>query len=143
MLPYLVVGNHGCIEWTRSIAIHGYGQMSYRGVPVNTHRWLFQYFEGPLESTQYVLHRCNNPPCCNIDHLYIGTHQDIMRGIAERGCKKGERHPSAKLMQSDIHTILHRLAYHDGYTAIAKDYGVTDVVIHSVGSGKTWGWLCV
>ena len=45
-----------------------------------------------------ICHRCDNPPCCNPNHLFAGTHDENMRDMVKKGrSQHGENHSSRKL----------------------------------------------
>ena len=76
-------GPGGCHPWIGSKYVQGYGRIGRRGI--YPHRWLLGYLRGtPLDPDEHALHHCDNPACCNPEHLYVGTHQDNMRDVAER-----------------------------------------------------------
>lgn len=98
-----------CWEWTRSRVPGGYGQfalISHR--PIGAHRvaWLFTF--GAIADGLYVLHRCDNPPCCNPAHLFLGTQRDNMHDLtAKRRRPRGDQHWSRRMpdlvMRGDRH----------------------------------------
>lgn len=82
----------GCHEWTGARQKpgkrkqHPYGITSYRKKQMNAHR-LAKMMEigGPIPDGKWVLHRCDNPPCCNPTHLYLGSPKDNVHDMVARG----------------------------------------------------------
>ncbi len=53
-------------------------------------RWLMGYLRGaPLVRGEVVCHHCDNPPCLNVRHLFVGTQTDNMRDMAQKGRGSG------------------------------------------------------
>lgn len=66
----------------------GYGIMRVRGKVLKTHRIAWELANGPIPDGLSVCHSCDNPPCCNVEHLFLGTHADNM---ADMIAKKRDR----------------------------------------------------
>ena len=84
-----------CIEWDGPRTQKGYGWVRRH---VYAHRDAWAKAHGPIPKGLEVRHKCDNPPCINIEHLEIGTRADNMRDMMERGrstkkefCKRGHR----------------------------------------------------
>lgn len=67
--------NGDCWEWQKGRKAKGYGIVAYWKDAVSSHRLAFYLATGKWP-TLCVLHKCDNPPCCNPDHLYEGTDAD-------------------------------------------------------------------
>lgn len=126
-----------CWPWTAAKRQNGYGNFRAAGRNWYPHRlaWILTRNDGrdtPLD----VLHVCDNPPCCNPDHLYAGTARDNARDCVERG-----RHARAggeagvKLTEADVRHI--RQSDESGY-ALARRFGVSAPTISHVRTGHTW-----
>lgn len=76
-------GPRACWEWQGGKRFDGYGTAVHFGLQ-GAHRIAWYYAHG-APGRKYVLHTCDNPSCCNPSHLYLGTHQDNMRDMVERG----------------------------------------------------------
>lgn len=95
----------GCWPWLGGTDDDGYGQFLYKGNAVRSHRvaWIFTF--GEIPNGLRVLHTCDNPPCCNPDHLFLGTQANNNADMVAKGRQRilyGEAHGSAKLTTNDV-----------------------------------------
>ena len=77
-----------CWPWLATHGRFGYGEFKVggrSGRSVKAHRVAWELTHGPISDGLFVLHRCDNPPCCNPGHLFLGTHADNMRDMAQKG----------------------------------------------------------
>lgn len=144
----------GCWEWIAWRYPQGYGSFGLAGKTIRAHRLAYVLTYGDIEGDLEVLHKCNNPPCCCPDHLYLGTPKDNMRDRSLAGSLHGHRngsiiHPesrprgervnTAKLITSQVREIRQR--YIPGKITsyeLAKEYGVSTQVILAIIRGRIW-----
>ena len=94
--------NSGCFLWGGPVfeLRGGYGVFTARPfgiVQQRAHRVAWKIYCGDITRDQHVLHKCDNPLCVNIDHLWIGTQADNMRDKAMKGRQRpGFEHPMCK-----------------------------------------------
>jgi HNH endonuclease len=144
-------GPDACWPWTRRVNSNGYGDFRiYRGAGPKGYRRVLAHRYAYMESTgedivgKILLHRCDNPPCCNPSHLRVGTQADNMRDAAEKGrlspppVLRGSRNRLATLTEGDVALIHARLAAGEVQSAIARDFGVTPTVVSRIKLGKSW-----
>lgn len=132
-----------CWHWRGHRDENGYGKFLVGGKCVTASRVAFFLRNG--EWPNHACHKCDNPPCCNPDHIFSGTHQDNMRDMMEKRRHKaycGERHGSARLTDKTVLEI--RKKYKAGNVSminLAKQYGVSFSSIQRVLTRKTWRHL--
>jgi hypothetical protein len=77
--------SEGCWEWIGAKHVFGYGKFTVKHrasgerIQFDAHRYSWILANGSIAPGKMVLHRCNNPPCVRIDHLYLGTHSDNVK----------------------------------------------------------------
>ena len=81
----ITINANGCHEWTGYGLPTGYGRTRYENKMVLVHRLAWMLAKGPIPKRKCVCHRCDNPKCCNVDHLFIGTHRQNMRDAIKKG----------------------------------------------------------
>lgn len=68
-----VVSASGCWEWNAYRLPGGYGRTRYHNQNILAHRLAWTVFNGTIPKGKQVCHKCDNPCCCNPDHLFLGT----------------------------------------------------------------------
>lgn len=133
-----------CWPWLAHRKKHGYGQFTLRkGVFIGAHRISYALSHGaiPPGSGLHVCHRCDNPPCVNPRHLYLGTAQDNMLDCVTRGRanrSRGTAHLHAKLTPDAVRRIRAAAPYRGLHTDLAREFGVSPHAIYMVRIGRTW-----
>jgi len=145
-----------CWLWVGCRHKRGYGQFKVGRDALKAHRVSYELSVGPIPQGLCVLHRCDNPPCVNPAHLFLGTQQDniadcCMKGRATKGFPKGPMNPrygrprsgalapSAVLTASQVNEI--RSRYEAGTITqlrLCAEYGVSRSAIQRVLYRKTW-----
>lgn len=141
-------GEDECWPWTGYLS-SGYGRIDIQGMKgVYAHRvaYLCEH-PGSIElrddgtKDQCVLHRCDNPICCNPRHLFIGTHADNMDDKARKGrapdYSKGKG-PRCKLIPEDVLRIREAVLFGARRKDLEQIYGVSNSVIDFVISRRSY-----
>lgn len=88
----------GCWHWKLSGTPSGYGLMNIGGKRYLAHRAAFFAWTGIDPIGLFVCHKCDNPPCCNPEHLFLGTASDNTRDFVRKGLNQhGDAHWTRRL----------------------------------------------
>lgn len=84
----------GCWPWLLSVNQDGYGNLAF----TKAHRAAWMLTHGKITSKECVCHHCDNPPCCNPSHLFVGSQLMNIEDRDSKGrqCKGEERSVSFK-----------------------------------------------
>lgn len=132
-----------CLVWTGARDTSGYGNFRYLRKTIKANRMSFVLFRDEIPYGLMVLHKCDNPPCVNPDHLFLGTHKDnyddmVKKGREVRSGVKGSKSHFAKLNDKKVIEI--RALIKKGVTQdkISKKYGVSRAHIGNIALRKSW-----
>lgn len=96
-----VATDEACWEWAGPRQPAGYGVVVVNGVHLAAHRWTYSLFSGQdIPSGMVACHRCDNPPCVNPAHIFVGTSRDNTHDMIRKG--RG-RNPLFEQMRAKTH----------------------------------------
>lgn len=129
----------GCWEWNGNKRPDGYGTIySYVHKMMRAHRMSWLVVNGEIPKDMDVLHKCDNPPCINPDHLWIGTDADKVRDMDKKGRhSKGEQNHH-KLSGKQVVAILDMLKNGLRQSECGKRFNVHRSNILKIKRGLTW-----
>ena len=145
-------GPDECWPFTgKPIDNRGYGGVWHDGRRERAHRlaWRLANNAETVPKGMVVCHSCDNPPCCNPAHLFIGTHTDNMRDSARKGRlgrgnigrqrldMTGEKHRDAKLTIERVQ-FARSHAQSRTVASMARDFKVSTNALKAAIHGKTW-----
>lgn len=135
----------GCQEFMGSRNTEGYGNIWYEGKCWKAHRFSWRAWKGPIPEDMLVCHTCDNPPCCNIDHLFLGTNLDNTLDKVRKGRMApthGANNPAAILTEDKV-WLIHELLYAGNHTQqeLANMFMVSKGHINNIKAGRTWNYV--
>jgi hypothetical protein len=139
---YLVDPISGCWIWTGARSEQAYGYLTIDGKEVKAHRYSYELHKGPIPDGLDVLHSCDNPPCVNPDHLFLGTGLENLADASAKGrMARGERHYLAKLTEAQVRQV--RELYAAGVTQkdLAVRFGTSRGNVGYIVRRERWAWL--
>ncbi|MGV2383709.1 MAG UNVERIFIED_CONTAM: HNH endonuclease [Thermobifida fusca] len=142
----------GCLEFTGARTNDGYGK-SFIGsrsdgsrTSVRVHRLAWAAVNGPIPEGVMVCHRCDNPPCFNPDHLFLGTASDNTadmvskrrhRYVPHRGSANGR----TRLTVEAVREIRALASTGRSCRSIAREFGVAPGTVSSIVRHVNWKWV--
>lgn len=144
------LSDNECWNWTAYTSKSGYGWMGVGDKKSNFAHRVSAVIHGlinNLNTSLHVLHKCDNPKCCNPNHLFVGTNIDnvadrVSKGRSGSKPHHGELNGMAKLSSTDIINI--RYLYGQGaisQSELAKLYNVQQPHICRIVNNKRWRLL--
>lgn len=132
-----------CWLWTGAKTTQGYGAaVQSRGARVKPHRLSWEIHFGEIPDGLHVLHKCDNPPCVNPSHLFLGTPKTNAEDRASKlRQKRGNMDPNAKLTPELVLRLRDERSRGKTYQQLADQFGVSISNAYSADKGIFWGWV--
>lgn len=132
---------NGCLIPAARAHPNGYVRFTFNSSQHYLHRAVLERELGrPLLPGMDASHTCHNRACANAGHLVEETRsENVARaGALGRMGNVGENHNMAKLTEDDVREIREMLADGHYQREVAEAFGVGDVAVSSIKTGKTW-----
>lgn len=131
-----------CWPWLGGQNADGYGDVWYkeegsnRGRNCKAHRVAWTLTNGPIPDGMAVLHHCDNRPCCNPAHLWLGTIADNNADMtAKHRQAQGDRHGMATLTKEQVRAIR---ACQGSQRNIARQFGISQRQVGRLLRATAW-----
>jgi len=126
----------GCWEYREARNKAGCGIFHIQRRAYLAHRVAWMLTHGDFDVRLKILHRCDNPPCVNPEHLFVGTQADNMFDMKAKGrVARGEAHWNRKFTEEQVSEIR---ADTRKQKDIAKDFGVSESAICKIRRVNAW-----
>lgn len=139
-------GPDACWPWTGTRGVRGYGQITHgKNGRYRAHRLAWELHNGSPPGELLVCHSCDNPPCCNPAHLFLGTPAANMEDKMAKGRHRffapvGEANGRSTFTPEIVRRIRSLYPANSQYE-IAALIGCSRGAVASVLSGRTWSHL--
>jgi hypothetical protein len=116
-----------CWVWLKYKNPEGYGNVSHHHKIQKAHRVMWELVHGQPPEGKMVCHRCDNPPCINPDHLFLGTDAtNAFDAVLKDRRGKKLNNAQAKAVRSDTRT----------YRQICAEYGISQGMVSMIKHGQ-------
>jgi len=132
---------NNCWNWKKKKMISGYGTTTFYAKWITTHRLSYLVFKGDIPKDKIVCHSCDNPSCCNPDHLWLGTHKENTRDMMNKKVVfqfKGENNNMAVLNESIVLEMRSLNKQGLSVKKISEIYGFKYFTCLDAVSGRNW-----
>lgn len=140
--------NNSCWEWTASRNKTNYGYFRIHPKTFLAHRISYLIYIGSPDGLM-VCHKCDNPPCVNPNHLFLGTNKDNMIDMAkkkrctfQKNPMPGTKHPSHKINDGIVKSI--RNEFDNSYgciTRLSNKYNISRKLVYNLIKRKSWSHI--
>jgi hypothetical protein len=149
-----------CWVWTAGRFDQGYGAFHLNGKTMKSHRISYGVKHGAMPSSALcVCHSCDNPPCVNPSHLFLGTHAENSRDMVNKGrtntptgarhwskksphllarIARGPGHPMVKITEDQVRSIRARCAAGETTYAVADSMGISQSQVWKITRRIRW-----
>jgi HNH endonuclease len=145
LLLRIIIDSKGCWIWQGAKTEGGYGHLYVDGYTQLAHRVMWTVVVGSIPDGMLICHTCDNPPCINPEHLFMGTVSANSRDMVQKGrgrgaSRPGEKNPNHKISNDTVLRI--RQMFQEGMKPqkIADLLGLNNDHVSSITRGDRWSY---
>jgi transposase len=128
-----------CWIWSRRKDRDGYGRFCYKGRESFVHRLSYQFWVGPIQPNNVIMHVCDTPACFNPEHLKQGTASENRQDCVNKGrSTKGSRNGNAKLSLYQVHLIKELYELGMSQDELSDMFNVSRLQIRNIVHNRAW-----
>lgn len=132
-----------CWEWQAATNEHGHGMFrpegQRTGPAIKAHRLAWELAHGEAPGDLKVLYKCDNPPCVNPAHLFLGTQADNVADMHAKGRGNiGSVNGRALLTEAKVIEIRERVAAGERQKVVGEELGISPASVSQIVNRKSW-----
>ena len=153
-----------CWKWKGSRWKSGYGRFTIKQKAISAHRFIYEKLNGKILGNLVAMHTCDNPSCCNPNHIISGTRKDnaidmMTKGrqnfqkrpwtrpskeqrskIMKQKAKRGTKHYKTSIYKNGVPVDKVREMIKNGISQyeIANQLGLSQSVVSGINTGIHW-----
>ena len=136
-----------CWIWQRGRNTGGYGTLFWGDKRWYAHRLAYTLANGPIPKGLHVCHKCDNPPCINPGHLFVGTARDNALDMVRKGRHRyilptvrprGGQGSRTSVNESQVIEMREKRAAGALLKDLAREYGMTNQGVRAICRGVNW-----
>lgn len=138
-------GADECWPWTGAAGPSGHGQLRFRKKHTRATAVAWKFAHGDWPPTgKHLCHKCDNPPCCNPAHLFLGTPKDNMQDCIDKGRfrflapRRGVLNNKARLTWELVAEVRRRYSASETISELARLLGFARSTLREVVNGRNW-----
>lgn len=132
----LIDQSSDCWEWQGDLDKDGYGVFFWKGRKFGAHQLALSFTSGEMKLPGLdTCHSCDNPACCNPDHIRFDTRRSNVADMHKRGRAVS---PAARLTAEQVVTIRERRAHGATQKTLAEQFGLSPAYVSEIVRGITW-----
>lgn len=148
MLSNTKIKMNNCMEWNKSKFCKksgfNYGQIKYKGKATKAHRLVYILLHGSIQVDQFICHFCDNPPCINPNHLWLGSPQKNSSDMINKNRSNfGEKHGNVKLTFNKVKQIRDKYNLGISKRELAKQFAISESHTDNIVNYRSWKNLTV
>lgn len=128
-----------CWEYQGCCGSHGYGQITYKNKGLLTHRASWMVHKGGIPEGIFVCHSCDYRKCINPEHLFLGTPNDNIQDMSNKGRDKFDI--NAKLTAEQVIEIRRLCDKGLSHAYIGPLFDISQATVSRVNTHTSYWWI--